>query len=103
MTETNATMVMRSVYLPPEMDSSLRALAFQLRLSKADLIRAFVASGMQSVQRRLGPNPDEAAIAKTAVALGGAQLSVQEVRRADAAMERMRSAVAQSKRTYSPT
>ena len=100
MAETNTTMVMRSVYLPPEMDSALRSLAFQLRLSKADLIRAFVASGMKEVQRRLGSHPDEAAIAQVARSLGDSQLSAQEIQHADAVMKRMQAAVTDSQRSY---
>ena len=58
---------------------------------------------MQDLQLRLGAHPDEAAIAEVAAALGDSQLPPQEVRRADAAIERMRSAAAESKRSYAST
>lgn len=46
---------------------------------------------------------DEAVIAKVAAALGSAQLPVQEVRRADAAIERMRSAASERARSFAAT
>jgi hypothetical protein len=99
MADANASMVMRSVYLPPDMDEALRNLAFQLRLSKADLIRAFVAGGLNDVVRRLGPKPDEARIAKVAAALGAGRLPEAERRRSQVAMERFRAAAAESARS----
>lgn len=47
-------MVMRSVYLPEEMDLRLRQVAFFMHRSKADLIRAFVARGLSSVPSNIG-------------------------------------------------
>jgi hypothetical protein len=42
-------MVMRSVYLPEDMDLRLRQVAFALRRPKADLIRAFVSRGLRAL------------------------------------------------------
>jgi hypothetical protein len=42
-------MVMRSVYLPEDMDLRLRQVAFTLRRSKADIIRAFVSRGLREL------------------------------------------------------
>jgi hypothetical protein len=77
-------------------------LAFQLRVSKAELIRSFVASGLNDVVRRLGPRPDEKAIAKVARTLGG-RLSDAEQQRSEVAMARFREAVAESTRGYERT
>ncbi|MBV8034136.1 hypothetical protein [Roseateles sp.] len=98
MADTDVSMVMRSVYLRPEMDAELRNLAFQLRVSKADLIRAFVAEGLKEMQRHLGANPDEQKIARIAATVGSAQLTPQEAERSEAAMERIRAAVGSGKR-----
>ena len=49
MPKTPSPMVMRSVYLPEDMDLRLRQVAFLLRKSKADLIRAFVGHGLARV------------------------------------------------------
>lgn len=40
-------MVLRSVYLPPDLDRDLKSLAFTRGVSKADLIRELVTSGMR--------------------------------------------------------
>jgi predicted DNA-binding protein len=94
MAETNTLMVMRSVYLPPEMDESLRNLAFQLRLSKADLIRAFVSSGLNQVAQSLGSQPDEERVAAVAQQLSAGRLPVAEQQRSQVAVERFRAAAA---------
>ena len=47
------SMVLRSVHLPPELDEELRAIAFDLRLAKADLIRAFLQHGLDDVKPML--------------------------------------------------
>jgi|ERR1700760_1576929 hypothetical protein len=49
MAKTSSPMVMRSVYLPEEMDFRLRQVAFFMRKSKADLIRAFVGHGLAAL------------------------------------------------------
>jgi len=100
MADTNPSMVMRSVYLPPDMDEALRNLAFQLRLSKADLIRAFVAGGLNNVVLSLGPKPDEARIAKVAEGLAAGRLPEAEERRSRVSMERFKAAAAESVRNY---
>jgi predicted DNA-binding protein len=46
-------MVMRSIYLPPEMDERLRTISFVTRRSKADLIRQFVNQGMVNLVESL--------------------------------------------------
>jgi predicted DNA-binding protein len=46
-------MVMRSIYLPLEMDERLRTISFVTRRSKADLIRQFVDDGMMNLASRL--------------------------------------------------
>jgi hypothetical protein len=60
--ETQGAMVLRSVHLPPEMDEALRTLAFELRLSKADLIRKFVSAGLASLQQQREQGMDSAAL-----------------------------------------
>jgi len=40
-------MVLRSVYLPEEVDDRLRALAFLQNRSKGDLVREFVQAGLE--------------------------------------------------------
>jgi hypothetical protein len=100
MADANPSMVMRSVYLPPDMDESLRNLAFQLRLTKADLIRAFVAAGLNNVVGSLGPRPDEARIAKVAEALSAGRLPEAERQRGQVAIERFQAAAAESARSY---
>jgi hypothetical protein len=100
MADTTPSMVMRSVYLPPDMDEALRNLAFQLRLSKADLIRAFVVGGLNNVARGLGPTPDEARIAKVAEALSTGRLPEAERQRGQVAIERFQAAAAESARSY---
>jgi Ribbon-helix-helix protein, copG family len=100
MAATKPSMVMRSVYLPPDMDEALRNLAFQLRLSKADLIRAFVAGGLNNAVRSLGPKPDEARIAKVAEGFAPGRLPEAEERRGRVSMESFKAAAAQSVRPY---
>src|SRR5712671_6950852 len=50
-------MVMRSIYLPPEMDERLRTISFVTRRSKADLIRQFVNQGMVNLVASLRQVP----------------------------------------------
>jgi hypothetical protein len=52
-------MVMRSIYLPPEMDERLRTISFVTRRSKADLIRQFVDEGMVNLASRLRNVPEK--------------------------------------------
>jgi hypothetical protein len=52
-------MVMRSIYLPPEMDERLRTISFVTRRSKADLIRQFVNEGMVNLASRLRKVPEK--------------------------------------------
>ena len=49
MSDTKDNMVLRTVYLPLELDRELRQLAFTRDVSKADLIRDFISKGMGSV------------------------------------------------------
>lgn len=46
------TMVLRSLHLPVKLDDHLRALAFQLRCNKSELIRFFAAEGLHQVYTR---------------------------------------------------
>jgi hypothetical protein len=52
-------MVMRSIYLPLEMDERLRTISFVTRRSKADLIRQFVNEGMVNLASRLRKVPEK--------------------------------------------
>lgn len=49
MAENADTMVLRSFHLPQSMDDDLRGLAFDLRCSKADVLRFFINVGLTSV------------------------------------------------------
>lgn len=40
-------MVLRTIYLPPSYDEKLRELAFALKKSKGELIREFIAEGLE--------------------------------------------------------
>ena len=90
-------MVLRSVHLPPEMDEQLRSLAFAMRLSKADLIRAFVEEGLVALTRDLGESPSEQALANAALSIktGGA-LPESQVQSSQETMNRMRVAAERS-------
>jgi hypothetical protein len=44
-------MVMRSIYLPPELDSFLRHTAFTQRYSKSELMRHFIGSGLSQARK----------------------------------------------------
>lgn len=46
--------VLRSVHFPPDMDESLRQLAFELNQSKAAVIRLFVRCGLDALKRESG-------------------------------------------------
>lgn len=46
MTEEKNNMVLRTIYLPQELDSELRELAFKLKQSKGELIRDLVQEGL---------------------------------------------------------
>jgi hypothetical protein len=52
-------MVMRSIYLPLQMDEKLRTISFVTRRSKADLIRQFVNEGMVNLASRLRKVPEK--------------------------------------------
>jgi hypothetical protein len=45
--DERTSMVLRSIYLPVELDDDLRGIAFRNRRSKGDLIREFVADGLE--------------------------------------------------------
>ena len=51
--ETRPT-VPQSISLPPELDEQLRAVAFALSLRKSDLVRLFVAKGLNGLVKHLG-------------------------------------------------
>lgn len=55
--DARGAMVLRSVYLPTEMDETLRILAFQQRVTKAELIRQFVDAGLAQLQGKSQPTP----------------------------------------------
>ena len=65
MPESASTMVLRSFHIPQDLEDKLRSLAFQLRCPKADLVRHFVAKGLDELTRQSG---------------GGATWSVKEQR-----------------------
>ncbi|CAN7807419.1 hypothetical protein LJR267_010839 [Paraburkholderia hospita] len=46
--------VLRSVHFPPEMDESLRQLAFELNRPKAEVIRLFIRLGLDILNREAG-------------------------------------------------
>lgn len=48
--DAKVSLSVRTVYLPVEVDEELRALAFQLRTSKSDLIRKYLFAGMASME-----------------------------------------------------
>jgi predicted DNA-binding protein len=50
MSDTKENMVLRTVYLPNAVDRALRQLAFSRNVSKADLIRDFIKSGLGEVE-----------------------------------------------------
>ena len=82
-------MVLRSVHLPPEMDEQLRSLAFAMRLSKADLIRAFVDKQLGALRRDLGDRPSEQALAEAALSLRAGTLPESQVQSSEEVMNRM--------------
>lgn len=47
-TSRSENMVLRTVYLPKALDQRLKLLAFQLELSKNELIRSFVQEGLDA-------------------------------------------------------
>lgn len=51
MSDTKDNMVLRTVYLPIGLDRELRQLAFSRDVSKADLIRDFILSGLGNVRQ----------------------------------------------------
>jgi hypothetical protein len=50
--ETRPT-VLQSISLPPELDDQLRAVAFVLSFRKSDLVRLFVANGLNGLVKHL--------------------------------------------------
>lgn len=87
---TARSMVLRSVHLPPEMDESLRTLAFGLRVSKADLIRGFVSRGLEWVEREFGGEVSDDDRQRLMRELGSPELPEAERRKSDETMRRMR-------------
>jgi hypothetical protein len=63
--DTGENMVLRTVYLPPELDEALRRQAFHSRRSKGDLIREYVARGLGQEERAAS------ALVRAASALAG--------------------------------
>ena len=53
MADETRPMVLQSISLPPELDDQLRAVAFALSLRKSDLVRLFVANGLNGLVKRL--------------------------------------------------
>ncbi|WP_374550957.1 ribbon-helix-helix domain-containing protein [Sphingobium yanoikuyae] len=51
MSDSKDNMVLRTVYLPINLDRELRQLAFSRDVSKADLIRDFIRQGLGGVQQ----------------------------------------------------
>lgn len=47
MADDQPLMVLRSFYLPPDMDEALRNIAFTEHRTKADVIRQFIEAGLQ--------------------------------------------------------
>jgi predicted DNA-binding protein len=94
---TARSMVLRSVHLPPEMDERLRTLAFSLRVSKADLIRGFVAKELERIEREFGRELSERDRERLLQSLGSsAELPEPERRRGEETMRRMRVAAEES-------
>jgi Arc/MetJ-type ribon-helix-helix transcriptional regulator len=56
MADETSTLVLRSVYLPADMDEQLRTLAFRKRRSKSDVIREFIQLGLQQSAASEKPN-----------------------------------------------
>lgn len=50
MTDTTDNMVLRTIYLPKELDQQLKAAAIRGDRSKGDVIRELIAAGMQSLR-----------------------------------------------------
>lgn len=83
-------MVMRSVYLPEELDNRLRAVAFLHNRSKGDLIRELVQAGLGRMEEevRLASVAEPVILAALERSLGGADVrgvNVTEVAREVAA------------------
>lgn len=53
MADETRPMVLQSISLPPELDDQLRAVAFALSLRKSDLVRLFVANGLNGLVKHL--------------------------------------------------
>lgn len=49
--KTAPNLVLRTVYISPELDDQLRVQAFVERTSKNDLIRRYIVEGMKSMAR----------------------------------------------------
>jgi hypothetical protein len=54
----NEAMVIRSVYLSPEVDAQLKRLSYMLNVPKGNVIRLFVNDGLQKVIDTLDETPD---------------------------------------------
>ena len=85
-------MVMRSIYLPPEMDERLRTISFVTRRSKADLIRQFVDEGMVNLASRLRkvPEKDFEQTARESVSAEMASRTKEETEAFEKDIERLR-------------
>lgn len=90
MAENTDAMVLRSLHLPQSTDDELRALAFVLRCSKADLIRTFINGGLEQLADRYGSDwgrwtPEDRAVVAKEVQARGASDSVNRGLRNDLA------------------
>lgn len=43
-------MILRSIYLPPKVDQTLRAIAFTRQISKGDLMRSLIDEGLKRIE-----------------------------------------------------
>lgn len=84
------TVVMRSIHLPLDVDAKLRGLAFNLKCSKAELIRYFVKEGMDALIEELGNDPE--AIKLFTERLAHDPINQQIKQQSDEDLERMRQA-----------
>lgn len=80
---STSRMVLRSIHLPEDTDEALRTVAFQLRLSKADLIRQLIDVGFRQYIQ------DEQPVALISRANAG-QASQSEVMALRRALEKLR-------------
>lgn len=68
MAESDEKMVLRTVYLPREIDDQLRLIAFRSGTTKGDLVRNFVKSGLAGHDQLALPKKANSKNAKVAAA-----------------------------------